>query len=177
MTYTTLSTNVITLARASTTERYFRNFRIAVLANSAIQHKQCTISQKHKMCYIRINEQMICFYKDVCYMLKTLTINAITQYIEDNLEIMPIDINNLIDYSGYSRRYLQLLFKNNIGIPVGRYIQLRRITRAAILLRLTSFNLSAIAERLHYDSQQTSTGWLMPAPHSSFTRLPWFTRL
>ncbi|HAV9130856.1 TPA: helix-turn-helix domain-containing protein [Escherichia coli] len=90
-------------------------------------------------------------------MLKTLTINAISQYIEDNLEIMPIDINNLIDYSGYSRRYLQLLFKNNIGIPVGRYIQLRRITRAAILLRLTSLNISVIAERLHYDSQQTFT--------------------
>lgn len=90
-------------------------------------------------------------------MLKTLTINAITQYIEDNLETMPIDINKLINYSGYSRRYLQILFRDNIGIPVGKYIQLRRITRAAILLQLTSLNIAHISEILHYDSQQTFT--------------------
>ena len=90
-------------------------------------------------------------------MLKTLTINAITQYIEDNLEVMPIDINILVDYSGYSRRYLQILFKDNIGIPVGKYIQLRRITRAATLLRLTDLNITHISEKLHYDSQQTFT--------------------
>ncbi|EHX2554962.1 helix-turn-helix domain-containing protein [Escherichia coli] len=90
-------------------------------------------------------------------MLKTLTINAITQYIDDNLESTSIDINTLVDYSGYSRRYLQLLFKNNMGISVGKYIQLRRITRAAILLRFTSLNIVDISERLFYDSQQTFT--------------------
>ncbi|MBB6965752.1 helix-turn-helix domain-containing protein [Escherichia coli] len=88
-------------------------------------------------------------------MLKTLTINAITQYIEDNLERMTIDISSLVEYSGYSRRYLQALFKNSIGIPVGKYIQLRRVTRAAILLRFTDLNIAGISERLHYDSQQT----------------------
>lgn len=53
-------------------------------------------------------------------MLKTLTLNAITQYIDDNLESISIDINALVDYSGYSRRYLQLLFKENIGITLGK---------------------------------------------------------
>ncbi len=90
-------------------------------------------------------------------MLKTLTINAITQYIDDNLENMSIDINVLVDYSGYSRRYLQLLFKENIGVTLGKYIQLRRITRAAILLRFTNLNILDISERLFYDSQQTFT--------------------
>lgn len=90
-------------------------------------------------------------------MLKTLTINAITQYIDDNLENAPIDIDILVNYSGYSRRYLQLLFKENIGIPVGKYIQLRRVTRAAMLLRLTTLNIIDISERLFYDSQQTFT--------------------
>lgn len=42
--------------------------------------------------------------------LKKMTINAILDYIEDNIEISPIDINSLVEYSGYSRRYLQLLF-------------------------------------------------------------------
>ena len=90
-------------------------------------------------------------------MLKTLTINAITQYIDENLESTPIDINTLVIYSGYSRRYLQLLFKQSMGIPVGKYIQLRRVTRAAALLRFTSLNIVEISERLFYDSQQTFT--------------------
>ncbi|HHO4621935.1 TPA: helix-turn-helix transcriptional regulator [Escherichia coli] len=70
---------------------------------------------------------------------------------------MSIDINVLVDYSGYSRRYLQLLFKENIGVTLGKYIQLRRITRAAILLRFTNLNILDISERLFYDSQQTFT--------------------
>ncbi|HCQ9035534.1 TPA: helix-turn-helix transcriptional regulator, partial [Escherichia coli] len=67
------------------------------------------------------------------------------------------DINALVDYSGYSRRYLQLLFKENIGVTLGKYIQLRRITRAAILLRFTNLKIVDISERLFYDSQQTFT--------------------
>ncbi len=42
-------------------------------------------------------------------------------------------------------------------MPVGQYIQRRRITRAAILLRLTNLTISAISEKLLYDSQQTFT--------------------
>ncbi len=34
-------------------------------------------------------------------MLKTLTINAITQYIDDNLEKDSIKIDELVNYSGY----------------------------------------------------------------------------
>lgn len=90
-------------------------------------------------------------------MLKTLTINAIIQYIDENLENISIDINTLVDHSGYSRRYLQLLFKEHVGMPVGKYIQLRRITRAATLLRFTGLNIAEISERLFYDSQQTFT--------------------
>nr|EIK9881714.1 helix-turn-helix transcriptional regulator [Salmonella enterica] len=90
-------------------------------------------------------------------MLKIMAVNAITQYIEENLEVSPINIDTLVEYSGYSRRYLQILFKKCIGMPVGRYIQLRRITRAAVLLRLSGLSLVSISERLFYDSQQTFT--------------------
>ncbi|ENY3561864.1 helix-turn-helix domain-containing protein [Escherichia coli O54:H45] len=90
-------------------------------------------------------------------MLKILTINAITQYIDDNLEKESINIDKLVNYSGYSKRYLQLLFKSKIGISVGKYIQLRRITRAATLLRFTNLSISNVSARLLYDSQQTFT--------------------
>ncbi len=90
-------------------------------------------------------------------MLKEMTVNAILNYIEENIEVTLIDINSLVDYSGYSRRYLQQLFSQYIGMPVGKYIQRRRVTRAAVLLQLTGLTIVSISERLCYDSQQTFT--------------------
>lgn len=90
-------------------------------------------------------------------MLKIITANAIVEYIEYNLELMPINTDTLVEYSGYSKRYLQILFSSIIGMPVGKYIQMRRITRAAILLRFTNLSIADISERLFYDSQQTFT--------------------
>ncbi|WP_426472771.1 helix-turn-helix domain-containing protein [Escherichia marmotae] len=90
-------------------------------------------------------------------MSKETTVDAILNYIENNLEAKLIDINSLVIYSGYSRRYIQQIFRNNIGMPVGKYIQRRRTTRAAVLLRLTRLSIITISERLCYDSQQTFT--------------------
>ncbi|WP_338317119.1 helix-turn-helix transcriptional regulator, partial [Escherichia coli] len=90
-------------------------------------------------------------------MLQRMTINAILKYIEDNIESVRVDINKLVRYSGYSRRYLQLLFKKHMGKTLGEYIQLRRVTRAAVLLRLTKLSINSVSERLLYDSQQTFT--------------------
>ncbi|MED9329798.1 helix-turn-helix domain-containing protein [Escherichia coli] len=89
--------------------------------------------------------------------IKQLTIKAILEYIEDNIEVKSIDIESIVCFSGYSRRYLQSLFKSHMGVPIGRYIQLRRVSRAAVLLRLTSLSLVSIAGKLCYDSQQTFT--------------------
>lgn len=90
-------------------------------------------------------------------MLKLITLNAIIEYIENNLESIQINTKQLVDYSGFSRRYIQLLFKKHIGISIGKYIQLRRASRAAVLLKLTNIPLADIASKLFYDSQQTFT--------------------
>ncbi|EPB9304103.1 helix-turn-helix domain-containing protein [Escherichia coli] len=90
-------------------------------------------------------------------MLQKTTINAILRYIDEHIEKKNINIHILVQYSGYSRRYLQLLFCKELGIPIGKYIQRRRITRAALLLRLTRLPITLISERLCYDSQQTFT--------------------
>lgn len=90
-------------------------------------------------------------------MLKIITINAITQYIEDNLEKHKINTEEIVKFTGFSRRYLQLHFKEHVGIPIGKYIKLRRISRAAVLLKLTNQSLIDIADKLFYDSQQTFT--------------------
>ena len=90
-------------------------------------------------------------------MLQKITLNAMLNYIDEHIEKHPININILVQHSGYSRRYLQFLFCKELGIPIGKYIQRRRITRAALLLRLTRLPITLISERLCYDSQQTFT--------------------
>lgn len=90
-------------------------------------------------------------------MIKDLTIDAIAKYIEENLEIKKINIEELVAYTGYSRRYLQKICKDKLGFSIGKYILLRRISRAATLLRLSNLPISSISARLCYDSQQTFT--------------------
>lgn len=80
----------------------------------------------------------------------------IIKSIEDNIE-NEIDIEYLVNVTGYSRRYIQILFKDRMGIPLGRYIRHRRIMRAATLLRLTRASIIEISFLLTFDSQQTFT--------------------
>ncbi len=90
-------------------------------------------------------------------MLKYMTVSSLVEYIEDNIETKFIKIEDLTQYSGYSRRHLQTTFKEYIGIPIGRYIRMRRASRAAALLRLTKLPVIEISDRFFYDSQQTFT--------------------
>lgn len=90
-------------------------------------------------------------------MLKEMMVNSVIQHIEDNLENYFITIDSLVIYSGYSRRYLQLAFKQCMGMPIGKYIRVRRASRSAALLKLTKLSILDISERLLYDSQQTFT--------------------
>ncbi|EHQ9014873.1 helix-turn-helix transcriptional regulator [Escherichia coli] len=90
-------------------------------------------------------------------MIKKITINAVSQYIEQHLEEHPVTIDELVTYTGYSRGHLQRLFRNITGISLGKYITLRRIFRAAIYLKKTDITLTNISERLCYDSQQSFT--------------------
>lgn len=90
-------------------------------------------------------------------MLPEIVVDSVIKHIEDNLENYFITIDNLVAYSGYSRRYLQITFKDHMGIPIGKYIRVRRASRAAALLKLTKLSIIDISERLFYDSQQTFT--------------------
>ncbi|EBD8153944.1 helix-turn-helix domain-containing protein [Salmonella enterica] len=87
-------------------------------------------------------------------MVKIMTVTDLISYIEDNLE-NKINIDILCAFTGYSRRYIQILFKKYINMPLWQYIRYRRITRAALLLRLTHSKIIDISFRLQFDSQQS----------------------
>lgn len=59
--------------------------------------------------------------------------------------------------TGYSPWYLQRLFKSKTGHALGKYIRDRRLTMAAIALRLTNMPILDISLYYSYDSQQTFT--------------------
>lgn len=60
----------------------------------------------------------------------------------------------LAAYTGYCRKNLQLIFKKQYGISPGEYIRKRKLTRAAVILRMTTTGVAEIAHRLHYSSHQ-----------------------
>ncbi|OSL66226.1 putative bacterial regulatory helix-turn-helix protein, AraC family [Escherichia coli TA054] len=66
-----------------------------------------------------------------------------------------MDIDTLCAYSGYSRRHLQRLFLAETGICLGEYIRRRRLSRAALLLRLSLRRITDIAYSVGFDSQQS----------------------
>ncbi|EPD8568236.1 helix-turn-helix transcriptional regulator [Escherichia coli] len=57
--------------------------------------------------------------------------------------------------TGYSRRHIQNIFKNHFGISIGKYIQNRRLTNAALMIRFTKKRIIEIAIDLNYSSQQS----------------------
>ncbi|ELY3087273.1 helix-turn-helix transcriptional regulator [Klebsiella aerogenes] len=86
--------------------------------------------------------------------LKESIILSVVDWIEDNLESNP-DIESISNKSGYGRRQIQSLFKQQVGVPVGTYIKRRRISKAALLIRLTKKSIFHIAMDLNYSSQQS----------------------
>lgn len=87
-------------------------------------------------------------------MIRQKILQQLPEWIECNLE-HPISIEDIAQKSGYSRRNIQLLFRNFMHVPLGEYIRKRRLCRAAILVRLTAKSMLDIALSLHFDSQQS----------------------
>lgn len=91
------------------------------------------------------NAEVISYRNSLCLLIS---------FIEDNIE-NGIRLDDVVSFSGYSRRHVQSLFQKALSISVGTYIRNRKIIRAATMLRLTNESIIDIAFRLHYDSQQT----------------------
>lgn len=82
------------------------------------------------------------------------TVSDILKWIESHVEER-ISVEDIVKYSGFSRRYIYTIFKSYTGMPIGTYIRKRRLCRAAYRLKLTSASLADIAYSLGFDSQQS----------------------
>jgi YesN/AraC family two-component response regulator len=72
-------------------------------------------------------------------------------YIYEHLH-QPIKVEELAHVVNLSRSYLSTLFKNEVGMSIGEYIQRKRVETAENMLRYSSFTLTEISQYLSFCS-------------------------
>lgn len=81
-------------------------------------------------------------------------IHTLTQWIDDHID-QPLNIDVVAQKSGYSKWYLQRMFRSVMHQTLGEYIRQRRLSMAAEALRTTQRPIFDIAMDFGYVSQQT----------------------
>ncbi|MGC6388349.1 MDR efflux pump AcrAB transcriptional activator RobA [Ewingella sp. S1.OA.A_B6] len=83
-------------------------------------------------------------------------IRDLLSWLETHLD-QPLSLDNVAAKAGYSKWHLQRMFKDVTSNAIGAYIRARRLSKAAVALRLTSRPILDIALQYRFDSQQTFT--------------------
>lgn len=84
-------------------------------------------------------------------------IKKLTALIEEDINdgcVLDLSISELSCISGYSIWHLQRTFRMNAGISLGRYIRNRRLSHAAILIKLSNRKLLDISVSTGFNSPQ-----------------------
>ncbi|KMV33741.1 superoxide response transcriptional regulator SoxS [Franconibacter pulveris] len=81
-------------------------------------------------------------------------IHALTEWIDEHID-QPLNIDVVAKKSGYSKWYLQRMFRTVMRQTLGDYIRQRRLLLAAQELRSTRRPIFDIAMDYGYVSQQT----------------------
>lgn len=83
-------------------------------------------------------------------------IRELISWIEQNLDERML-LEHVSLKAGYSKWYLQRMFREVTGLPLGTYIRQRKLFKSAMLLRMTSLPVMEIACRFGYSTQQDFT--------------------
>ena len=84
----------------------------------------------------------------------TNTIICLTDWVEQNLD-RPLSLDDIAIKSGYTKWYIQRVFRSVTGCSIAAYIRARKLTNAALLVRLSSRSINDVAEKLHFRSPQS----------------------
>ncbi|WP_449403137.1 helix-turn-helix domain-containing protein [Exiguobacterium artemiae] len=77
---------------------------------------------------------------------------AAIRYIQQHL-YDPLSVSSISQAIHVSSNYLSVLFKEETGLPLARYVIRERIREAKRLLRSTDDSLLTISNKLHFSSQ------------------------
>lgn len=87
---------------------------------------------------------------------QTKTIKELQAYIETHLE-EPLTLDQLSNMVGYSKFHLSRMFMDSVGCTLHKYIQQKRLEKAAWQLRYSEYSIGEIAFDAGYHSQQAFT--------------------
>ncbi|MCU6274015.1 AraC family transcriptional regulator [Morganella morganii] len=80
-------------------------------------------------------------------------VRHILNWVERNIHT-DANISELVREVGYSRKKLEVLFRQQTGLSPGEYLTRRKMSRAGMLLRLTALSVTEISLSLHFHSAQ-----------------------
>ncbi|WP_194286532.1 helix-turn-helix domain-containing protein [Rahnella sp. RcJ3] len=103
-----------------------------------------------------INEQPSVFRFSNRHQHKKVVLNELLVWIESNLRTS-LKLDDIARKSGYSKWHLQRIFKDRTRVTLAEYCRLRRLSQAALQLRLTHKTILEIALNYDFDSQQSFT--------------------
>lgn len=78
-------------------------------------------------------------------------VSDIAIWIEEN-KYQNLKIEEIVERSGFSRRHLQRFFKEQTSMSIGTYSRLRRLSAAAIALRITRHPIGDLSRSFGFDS-------------------------
>lgn len=87
-------------------------------------------------------------------MFNECVVDEILNWIENNLE-SDLSLEAVAGKAGYSKWHFQRIFKQQTGYTLANYVRARRLSCAAIALRLLPLNLMHLSMKYRFDSQQT----------------------
>ena len=82
---------------------------------------------------------------------REVIMERINTYVRDNLN-QSITISELAESLGYSVSYLRAVFRERLGVSLGRYIRESRLSEAAQLLQVPAVKVTDVAERCGFES-------------------------
>lgn len=83
--------------------------------------------------------------------LRDQILEKINRHVRENLD-RAISIGDLAQALGYSVSHLRAVFRDRLGVSLGRYMRESRLSEAAKLLQSSEFNVSEIGERCGFES-------------------------
>lgn len=82
---------------------------------------------------------------------RDVILEKINRYVRDHLN-QAVTISDIAQELGYSVSHLRAVFRDRLGVSLGRYMRESRLSEAAQLLQSSELNVSAIGERCGFES-------------------------
>jgi AraC-like DNA-binding protein len=83
--------------------------------------------------------------------IRDVILESINRHVRENLH-RAVTIGDLADELGYSVSHLRAVFRDRLGVSLGRYMRESRLSQAAKLLQSSEHNVGEIGERCGFES-------------------------